>query len=298
VSEFRRPASSLRLARRLLGICALTLLVVGAGASSAMANKHSGPSTCSGSLGSPGVLSGTYTSNVTINGICAAVAGPVVIDGNLTISPGSGLNAAFAAGNVTVRGNLDVQRGGAMYLGCLPTSFPCFDDPEPEHPTLSSASSIGGNLSEEQPLGVVVHNSTIGGNVQETGGGGGKTCENPPPVFPFGVFSDYEDNTIGGNVDVVGLDSCWLGIIRDHIGGNLDVIHNQLADPDAIEIESDHIRGNLNCHQNSMVWDSAEATETGLFPREANPNEARHRVGDCVLSSPLTEGGPLGPGPF
>jgi hypothetical protein len=298
VSGFRRPAGRLRATRRLLGICTLALVVVGVGASSAAAKNNGGrPATCSGTLGSPGVLSGTYSSNVTIEGVCAAVAGPVVIEGNLTLTPGSGLNAAFAAGNVAVQGNLSVGRGAFMYLGCIPRSFACFDDPNPGHPTLSSASTVEGNLSETRPLGVVVHNSTIGGNVQQTGGGGGTTCENPPPTFPFGVFSAYEDSTIGGNINVIGLGSCWLGLARDNVGRNVNILHNQLADPDAIEIIANQIGNNLVCQGNSMVWNSNETGE-GLFPREPHPNEARHRVGQCVLSSPLSEGGPLGPGPF
>jgi len=295
VSEFRRPARRLRATRRLLGICALALVVVGVGANSAAA-KNGRPATCSGTLGSPGVLSGTYSSNVTIEGVCAAVAGPAVIDGNLTLTPGSGLNAAFAAGNVTVQGNLSVGRGAFMFLGCIPRSFACFDD-NPQHPTLSSASIVEGNLSETQPLGVVVHNSTIGGNVQQTGGGGGTTCENPPPAFPFGVFSSYEDSAIGGSINISGLESCWLGLARDTVGRNVNVLHNQLADPDAIEILGNQIGNNLLCQGNRMVWNSNETGEN-LFPREEHPNEARHRVGQGVLASPLSEGGPLGPGPF
>jgi hypothetical protein len=298
VSGYRHPGRRLRATRRLLGICALALVVVGVGASSAAAKNNSGgPATCSGTLGSPGVLSGTYSSNVTIEGVCAAVAGPVVIEGNLTLTPGSGLNAAFAAGKVTVQRNLSVGRGAFMYLGCIPRSFACFDDPDPEHPTLSSASTVEGNVSETQPLGVVVHNSTIGGNVQQTGGGGGTTCENPPPTFPFGVFSAYEDNTIGGSINVIGLNSCWLGLARNVVGRNVHILQDQLADPDAIEILANQIGNNLVCQGNSMVWNSNETGE-GLFPREPHPNEARHRVGQCVLSSPLSEGGPVGPGPF
>jgi hypothetical protein len=297
VSGFRHPVCWPHARRRLLGIFALALVVAGLGASDAAAkNRPGGPATCSGTPASPGVLSGTYSSNVTIEGVCAAVAGPVVIEGNLKLTPGSGLNAAFAAGNVTVQGNVSVGRGAMMYLGCIPRSLACFDDPSQAHPTLSSASTIEGNLSETQPLGVVVHNSTIGGNVQETGGGGGTTCEKLPPTFPFGVYSDYEDSAIGGSIDVIGLDSCWLGLARDSVGRNVDILQNQLADPDAIEIIGNQIANNLVCQGNSMVWDSNE-TE-GLFPREPHPNEARHRVGQCVLSSPLSEGGPVGPGPF
>jgi hypothetical protein len=287
--------SRLRIARRLLGIFAVMLVALAATTSGAAAKP---PTTCSGTFESPGILSGTYQGNVTINGICAAPAGPAVINGNLMVSPGSGLNAALSSGNVTVRGNVIMGSGSIMFLGCLPSSFACFDDPNQEEPTLSSASTIKGNLIENSVLGVVVHNSTIGGNVQQNGGGGGTNCESQPPAFSFGVFSDYEDSTIGGNVNISGLRSCWLGLARDNIGGNMILLHNQLADPDAIEILGNHIGNNLNCQGNSMVWNSNETSEEGLFPREPHPNTARHRIGQCVLSSPLTEGGPVGPGPF
>ncbi len=32
------------------------------------------------------------------------------------------------------------------------------------------------------------------------------------------VYSDYEDSTIGGNLRVTGLGSCWYGALRDHVG--------------------------------------------------------------------------------
>jgi hypothetical protein len=59
VSGYGRPGRRLRATRRLLGILALALVVVGVGASSAAAKKYAGgPATCSGTPGSPGVLSG------------------------------------------------------------------------------------------------------------------------------------------------------------------------------------------------------------------------------------------------
>jgi hypothetical protein len=83
-----------------------------------------------------------------------------------------------------------------------------------------------------------------------------------------------------------------------HVGGNLDMLHNQLADPDAIEIISNDISGNLLCQKNSRVWDSADLSES-LYPRLAEPNSVDgHRIGQCVLASPASEGGPSGPGPF
>jgi hypothetical protein len=113
-----------------------------------------------------------------------------------------------------------------MYLGCIPRSFKCFDDP-----TLSSASTVEGNLSETQPLGVVVHNTTIGGNVKEIGGGRDTNCKKMPPTFPFGVFSDTRT------------------------------------------ARSAAASTSLGSNRAGSAW-------------------------QCVLSSPLSEGGPLGPGPF
>ena len=89
----------------------------------------------------------------------------------LTLGPGAVLLAAFAlddhtgrgSSSLSVRGNLDVQSGASLLLGCEPGHFTCLDDPAPEDPTLSSQGQVSGNLIEQEPLGVVVHNSIIDG---------------------------------------------------------------------------------------------------------------------------------------
>jgi hypothetical protein len=142
------------------------------------------------------------------------------------------------------------------------------------------------------------------GNITELGGGGGLTCK-PMGVFEsFGpkgtpVYSDYEDMSIYGHLEVKGLTSCWLGVARDQIHGQVDFFNDQLADKDAIEIISNTILGRLNCKENSMVWDSAEQKEEALFPRTPLPNTVHgHRLNQRKLASPSKEGGPPGPGPF
>ena len=232
-----------------------------------------------------------------------------VIDGNLTVSHGAVLAAAFANSNLTVQGNLKVQRGAVLILGCGPgdPGATCVDNAAG-----SSHGSVSGNLSAQQPLGVVVQASTIGGNVHQSGGGGGFNCSTRGPTvdgfYVFGgafiggfpVYSNYSSSTVQGNLKVVGLNSCYLGVAHLHVGGNVNLINNQLADDDAAEILGNQISGNLLCQQNSQVWDSFEAVPAGpLFPRVPAPNTVSgHRVGQCVLASPETEGGPLGPGPF
>lgn len=278
----------------------------GALASAAAADR---PSSCSGSNESPGVLAGTYRSNVTVEGTCVVRGESAVIDGNLTVSHDAVLAAAFANSNLTVQGNLKVQRGAVLILGCgREPGATCVDNAEG-----SSHGSVSGNLSAQQPLGVVVQATTIGGNVHQSGGGGGFNCSTRGPTvdgfYVFGgafiggfpVYSNYSaGSTVHGNLKVVGLNSCYLGVAHSRVGGNVNLINNQLADDDAAEILDNQISGNLLCQHNSQVWDSFEAVPGGpLFPRVPAPNTVSgHRVGQCVLASPETEGGPLGPGPF
>jgi hypothetical protein len=260
--------------------------------------------TCSGSAdnfpANVGTLSGNIAGNVTISGVCAVWAGPTTVNGNLTVSPGSTLIAAFSTSSLTVTRNILVKRGGTLILGCFASSFGCFDDPDQNNPTLNGPASVGGSIISTGALGVIVHDTTIKHNVVQSGGGGGFTCD-PQGIFALlgpPAYSTYEDSTIGGNVGFTGITGCWAGLARAKVGGNVNVIDNQAADPDALEIVSNNISGNLNCEGNSMVWDSGDPTGD-LFPRDPQPNTVDgQRLGQCVLASPTTEGGPPGPGPF
>jgi hypothetical protein len=264
---------------------------------------------CTGTPQSPGVLSGQYLSRVLVEGVCKVDSGRVIVRGNLVVREDSTLLAAYGqeqpAGsgpsNLTVHGRLRVLKGGTALLGCEPGHFACLNDPDPKDPTLSGRTTIFGNLFATEALGVVVHNSRIFGRVRQIGGGGGTNCEPTGPFLELGlpaVYSDYEDTSIRGNINVRLLESCWLGLARLQVAGNMRVNQNQLADPDAIEILSNVIRGNLVCRGNSQVWDSADLTEE-LYPRAPEPNTVfGQRRGQCRLASPETEGGEPGPGPF
>ena len=291
---------------RLANLLALCALVAAAVAATAGAAGAAPKASCSGDLSnipaSVGVLSGTYQGNVVVSGACAVVAGPTVVNGDLTVGSGSTLLAAFGSGSLTVNGNVLVQKGATLILGCLPTSFPCFDDPFTNgQPTLSSPGSVSGNLIATQPLGVIVHNTTIQGHVTENGGGGGTSCAPPGGIFAvlgFPAYSDYEDNSIGGNLNVNHLNSCWLGMARDQVGGNLLLNQDQLADPDGAEVISNTVSGNLICHQNSMVWDSADLSDN-LYPRLWEPNTVTGtRVGQCVVAPPIDSPSGVSPGAF
>jgi len=285
-------------------------------ASSASSASAVGTDACTGSLNDfpahVGVLSGIHNGNVEISGACVVNAGPTEVKGTLTILPGSVLLATFGetnfqpgspASTLTVDGSINVQSGGTALLGCFATSFPCFDDPMegPDHsPTLNSPVKVGGNLISTEPLGVIVHDGTIGGNVSETGGGGGVTCDPSGGFAAFGspVYSDYEDSSVGGWMSISNLNSCWLGVARVQIGQSLTVTNDQLLDPDAIEIISNTIGGDLACSGNRMVWDSADASND-LYPRIWLPNTvAGKRSGQCEKAPSIEKPGGVSPGAF
>jgi hypothetical protein len=241
----------------ILGAGAVTMGVMAAPtAASANTNSSSngGTHVCSGTLSSPGVLSGT-ASDVVVRGACAVNSGPAVVRGDLTVTAGATLVAAFGQGNssLAVKGDVRVGKDATLVLGCIPTSFPCIDDPNPNAPTLSSHGVVKGDLTSISPLGVIVHNSTLRGDVTEVGGGGGVTCDTTPGVFALfqsPAYSDYEDNTIAGDLRVIGLRSCWFGALRETVRGDVVYAGNRFADPDASEVNSNVIRGDMSCFAN------------------------------------------------
>ena len=139
-------------------------------------------------------------------------------------------------------------------LGCKATSFPCQDDNQGS-PTLNSPATVDGSVVATDPLGVIVHDTSIGADAIQGGGGGDGTCTTPTTgVFSMmdsPVFSDYKDNTIGGNLRVTGLDSCWFGGLRNRVGGSVTFSDNSFADPDAMETVTNQVAGNLLCSGNS-----------------------------------------------
>jgi hypothetical protein len=206
--------------------------------------------TCRGGVIAPG----TYGS-VTVAGTCYVPSGAVTIHGNLTLAPGSLLDAVSPAsggpgsslpGDVYVSGNVTVGQGAALGLGCGPSI--CED---------STNDSVGGSLTAVNALAVIVHGVTIGGNATVTGGGGGVTCDSPPlfdtdpNLAGSPAYGDFENNTIRGNLSVLDLQSCWLGALRNQVGGNANFSNNTLADPDADELLNNDVTQNLVCLNDS-----------------------------------------------
>lgn len=283
-------------ASRILGIIGVAGLIVAAVPGIAEAAPHGGGNfTCTGTMDSPGTLAGNYA-NVYVAGVCLIDAGNVNVSGNLMVGPGASLVADFGqndqtqsgTSNLTVNGNVAVLQGASLLLGCYPLvvtlwgeaptgpvlfqapDFPCDDDANAfvTTATLAATETIGGNLTAYGALGVVIHNTTVRGNVTVNGGGNG-TAFNPVGIFatyipggppnspgqldapiPLPAYNDFANVTTGGNMTLSGTDDNWYGIIRNTVHGNLINTGNTAA-PDGNETINNTVYGNLVCAGNN-----------------------------------------------
>ncbi len=251
---------------------------------------------------------GTYES-MTISGVCFTPAGNVRVENNLTVEPGALLDngtpgdptkSPVVAANLYVGGNVKVDKGAVLILGCSPNSA-CGGGPSAP-PGISSA-NIRGSVTAINALAVIVHSSSIGGDFTDIGGGGGTmggvatgACFAATPPAPWSedngsavagnpVYTDVEDASIGGNYTMVGVSSCWLGSLRNQIGGDATFIGNQMGDPDAMEIGNNLIREDLTCFKNAPAPQFGDGASSDLVGGRA--------TGQCgfgvVLQNPAAE---------
>ena len=78
-------------------------------------------------------------------------------------------------------------------------------------------------------------------------------------LFGGPYFMTIHDSVVGGKVIFRYVHSCWFGLIRTQVGGNVRIIGNRMGDPDAMEIITNTIGGNLACFNNvphAQVGDS------------------------------------------
>ncbi|MGH9291796.1 MAG: hypothetical protein ACRDZ6_03325 [Acidimicrobiales bacterium] len=210
-------------------------------------------------------------------------AGTVNVRGDLTVARGALLDAVAPAsggigaalpGTVNVTGNIRVRPGAVLALGCGPDSC--------KSPLGSTDDHVGGSITGFGALAVLVHSTTIGGNLSLLGGGGGPTVEGAPatnaclgsttPPAPWSqdpnlahipVYSDLEDNSIGGNMTVYGLQSCYFGALRNVVRGSAVFANNSMGDIDANEDVSNTIERNLACFNNTVPVQFGDSGESG-----------------------------------
>ncbi len=192
---------------------------------------------------------------------------------NLTVASGAGLASLVASSRLTVKGNVEVQAGAVFWIGCGTSVLN--DATCPDKPSATSTDSIGRNLDTSGAALVVVHFSSIGGNVEMNGGGGGLTCANLASVPVTPAFVDFEYASIGRNAAVTGLRTCWDGVSDSTIGGNVDFSNNQTVIGDGNFVDGNTIARNLSCFGNSPTPHLSD-----VFPI---PNSVSgHTAGQCV----------------
>lgn len=268
---------------RFVPVLALGLIGISAPAGAAVSphwhwhwHHHGGaPYNCTGG----DIPAGNYGS-VVISGDCYATIGTIVVRNDLTVEPGAlfdditagdglantlpakllkyaGLAKAgtpLISATVFVGGNVWVGKGAVFLLGCSP-NITCAEG--------ITNDQIGGDLIAVGALGVVVHSTQIGGNVSLYGGGDGLSglaactadpapwsADNTLTLAHLPVYSDVEDNTIGGNLTIDGLQSCWLGAFNNQVQGSFWFNNNTMGDPDANEVAENLVQGNMGCFGN------------------------------------------------
>jgi len=251
----------------------VTAVLVAAGALQVVAPTASfaaAAGTCSGGS----VAAGSYSS-LTISGFCTVDAGNISVAHDLTVAPGGELVAAFGGSDVHVGGNLTVGANGVLILGCEPQAFTCFNDPDQNVGTLITNDTIDHNLTTQDALAVIVHATEIGLNEVVHGGGGGVTCNSTIPNIPGPpAYIDFEDSSVGGNAIIQDVQSCWAGFIRDTVEHNVIYQGNTFADPDASELTTNTVGGNMICFGNSPQVQFGDSTGTPDIV-------SGHALGEC-----------------
>jgi hypothetical protein len=276
----------------LVGVAGLLAVLAAPGAQRAAAVTPALSAVCGApTVGAPDHLAGGTYSALEVTGFCAVDRGPATVLGDVVVDPGGSLVAAYAldagvvgtTSGLTVDGDLSAGPGATVVLGCDAVHLPCLDDPGHSTPTLDSSTAVHGSLAATDPLGVVLHHSTVDGDLVSTGGGGGVTCAPDAgsafSLLPnFGaIYSDYEDLTIGGNLRVTGLASCWIGALRLDVHGSASFAQDTFADPDADEILNDTVDGNLQCVDLTPAVHFGDAGQGGS-------TVGGYGTGDCAFS--------------
>ena len=250
----------------LLGLMIPAVLTTSA-ASAAPANG--GAYTCTGGNIAPG----TYKS-IIVTGICYMPAGTIVVRHNLTVAPGALLDAytpgdphahPVVSATVLIGGNVFVGKNAVLALSCSPNGA-CSNPPG------ITFDRVGGNITALDAQAVVIQSATIDGSVTILGGGGGAAggansggCFNPKSPIPAPwskdaalsnpktgspQYTDAEDSVIGGNLTVAGQQTCWMGSLRNRVGGSVTFTNNVTSDPDGMEIVNNLVGGNMTCLNN------------------------------------------------
>jgi hypothetical protein len=206
-----------------------------------------GPYICgSADMNNPAILgSGTYDS-VVIDGFCfVPPSSTIVIRNGLNVAPDGFLVASAAFDGICDR---SIIVGGGMTVGKDANVF--LGDGEGSGCVPNTHTVVNGGIKADQAFSLVIHGTTVNGGILMQGGGA-PVCDEE--TFVPCSFSAVEDNRVAGGVSISGYGGFWLGLARNQVSGGVSLQNNTLADPDAMEILSNRIKGGLFCAGNSPV---------------------------------------------
>ena len=230
--------------------------------------------------GDGAIPAGTYRGLV-VTGNCWFTGDEVTINGRLTVKPGAILND-HAASSTTVRvnGNVRVGTGAVLGLGAYGA------------PGIKTGTQVNGSIVAKRPLSLYLSGITVHGSVTSIGG----VSVTPGPLDAFRNFP-FKDNRVYGSLRIKGWKGGWLGVIRNHVYGNVTVSRNASVliespagcnpdagectgsetgtDADSTEVQTNVIHGNLRCYRNTPPA-QVNAADGG------QPNRVTgHKRGEC-----------------
>ena len=213
------------------------------------------------------IPSGNYAS-IAVTGVCDVPADAVItVAGNVNVAAGAVLDAQNAPSTITIGRNVTAGRGSTVGLGCQPPSYTgnsahdCAVEPE-GHSTIT----VNGNVTGIGADAVLLNGVTVRRNVTLLGGGSD---------IPWSI----KNNTIGGNLTASGMTTAWLGVLFNHIGGNVTLLHIRVNDVDpgapGVFIVQNTVARNLTC------LGLTPGVSGGFVPGSVNV-VGRHAIGQCA----------------
>lgn len=223
--------------RKVLGaVAAGGALVLSAGPAMACGSGGARPYVRTGGV----IGSGSYAS-LTVTGACS-VAPDAVVDvvGSITVAGGAQLDAQSAPSTITVGRDVFAGPGSLVGLGCQApadtgnSAHACTVEPA-GHSTIT----VKGSITALKPTAFLLNGVTARGNVTFLGGGSDQ--------IPWSV----KNNTLGANLTVIGQTAEWVGVMFNHVAGNVTLSHITVNDRDpgapGVYIVQNKIGRNLFC---------------------------------------------------
>jgi hypothetical protein len=211
------------------------------------------------------IPSGNYAS-ITVTGACDVTPDAVIsVAGNVYVAAGATLDAQSAPSTITVGRNVIALRGSLLGLGCQPDTdhagHPCTVEPD-GHSTIT----VNGNVTTIGADTVLLNGITVNRSVTLIGGGGD---------IPWAI----KNNTIGGNLTIIGVTADWLGVLFNEIGANATLIHITATDPGdpgrTVAVVENTVGSNLTC------FGLAPDVSGGFIPGEVN-HVSGNAIGQCA----------------